>query len=316
MRLRSKVFRDAEEARIPAGAASLFLTIREEIRANEDCRAAVARREYAETLEIPEWKVRSWLKSLYKAGWLIPEKSRSRKYSMVRLGIPQNIPQNIPQKTRKTSIKTIESIPQNIPQKSHTGVSGISVVSSPAFDVSGSGLEKDLKTKSSEPKPARSLSQITITEIEHVKNVILKDLPLYLVDEKLVEVDSTGSPRALSAYRAMRAAYPSVDVMAVIRAAHAWEIANEKRRKINRPRFWNNWARDNQDKGGVFRNGPVTHDRKPDRRVESIAPRELASPVRPRDPTDEEYEANRQEILAAIEERKKREALEREELPV
>jgi hypothetical protein len=67
-------------------------------------------------------------------------------------------------------------------------------------------------------------------------------LELYRSDQKLIKQ----LPQLLAAWRT---AYPGVNVEAEIRKAHAWEIANPKNRKINRPRFLGNWLNRAQDQG-------------------------------------------------------------------
>ena len=69
----------------------------------------------------------------------------------------------------------------------------------------------------------------------------LKDLILYCVDEKLCRRWSELLP-------AWTLAYPAVDVMAEIRMAHAWEVANPTRRKKDRARFLASWLSRAQDR--------------------------------------------------------------------
>lgn len=48
--------------------------------------------------------------------------------------------------------------------------------------------------------------------------------------------------------KAWSAAYPGVDVMAEVRKAHAWEVANPKKRKVDKARFLGNWLARSQDR--------------------------------------------------------------------
>lgn len=70
----------------------------------------------------------------------------------------------------------------------------------------------------------------------------LKSMTLYSVDAKLCT-------RWAEAYSAWRDAYPGVDVLAEVAKAHAWEVANPKRRKTNRLRFLDSWMSRAQDRG-------------------------------------------------------------------
>lgn len=68
----------------------------------------------------------------------------------------------------------------------------------------------------------------------------LRGLSLYETDRKLI----AQYPALVMGWRV---AYPGVDVEAEITKAHAWELANPKNRKINRPRFLNAWLAKAQD---------------------------------------------------------------------
>lgn len=46
-----------------------------------------------------------------------------------------------------------------------------------------------------------------------------------------------------------RKAYPGVDIPREIRKAHAWELSNPEKRKVNRVRFLNSWLARQQDRG-------------------------------------------------------------------
>lgn len=73
--------------------------------------------------------------------------------------------------------------------------------------------------------------------------VDLKDLALYVADTMLCEQ-----------YEALKVgwakAYPGINLLAEIRKAHAWEISNPVKRKINRAPFLNRWLGKAQDQVG------------------------------------------------------------------
>ena len=48
--------------------------------------------------------------------------------------------------------------------------------------------------------------------------------------------------------KACEAAYPGVDLAEQIKRAHAWEVANPKRRKVNRKKYLHGWLAREQDK--------------------------------------------------------------------
>lgn len=50
--------------------------------------------------------------------------------------------------------------------------------------------------------------------------------------------------------------FPGLDVLAQVRMAHAWEMANPTRRKVNRISFLTNWLTRSQDKGVYQRRAP------------------------------------------------------------
>ena len=70
----------------------------------------------------------------------------------------------------------------------------------------------------------------------------LVDLELYAVDEKLCA-------RWPKLFAAWKVAYPGLDIVAEVKRAHAWEVANPKRRKKDRARFIGNWLQRQQDRG-------------------------------------------------------------------
>jgi hypothetical protein len=69
----------------------------------------------------------------------------------------------------------------------------------------------------------------------------IKGLQLYELDERLC----VKWPELL---RAWKAAYPGVSIVQEVKQAHAWEVSNSSRRKVDRPRFLGNWLRRAQDK--------------------------------------------------------------------
>jgi len=69
----------------------------------------------------------------------------------------------------------------------------------------------------------------------------LTNLSLYCVDKNLCK----RFPELLPAWID---AFPGVDIVAEIKAAHAWELASPKNRKVDRPKFLTNWLKRAQDK--------------------------------------------------------------------
>src|SRR6185437_9166906 len=96
----------------------------------------------------------------------------------------------------------------------------------------------------------------------------LAGLILYESDPKLNAIEKkTGEPRIQVLYRAWKAAFPNVDVMAQVKAAHAWELKQDpKNRKTNRPKFLGSWMARNSTDGGVFQRGTVTDDNQKEKR--------------------------------------------------
>lgn len=72
----------------------------------------------------------------------------------------------------------------------------------------------------------------------------LKELGLYAEDAKLCERWALLLP-------AWRVSYPGVNIMSEVRKAHAWEVSNPTRKKVNRARFLNNWLARAQDSLGA-----------------------------------------------------------------
>ena len=78
----------------------------------------------------------------------------------------------------------------------------------------------------------------------------LKGLTLYEANEKLCK-------RWPELYPCWLVSYPGVDVMAEVRKAHAWEMANSLRRKVDKCRFLNLWLSKAQDAPSrIAGNGP------------------------------------------------------------
>lgn len=93
------------------------------------------------------------------------------------------------------------------------------------------------KAAQSECEVKEPLNNVQITVIPE----ILQGLSLYEQDKKLCKL----LPEALPQWQK---AYPKVDIQAEIRKAHAWEISNPDKKKVNRMRFLNNWLSRSQDK--------------------------------------------------------------------
>ena len=71
----------------------------------------------------------------------------------------------------------------------------------------------------------------------------LKCLTLYETNERLLKL----WPELVGAWKN---AFPGIDIVAEVKAAHAWEVANPKRRKVDKARFLQNWMARTQDKYG------------------------------------------------------------------
>jgi hypothetical protein len=69
----------------------------------------------------------------------------------------------------------------------------------------------------------------------------LRDLDLYREDAKLCA-------RWPTLLRTWVKTYPGLDVLAEVRRAHAWEVENPTRRKVNRPAYLGQWLRREQDR--------------------------------------------------------------------
>ncbi len=71
----------------------------------------------------------------------------------------------------------------------------------------------------------------------------LKGLNLYENNEKLLKL----WPELIEAWKN---AFPGINIIAEVKAAHAWEVANPKRRKVDKARFLQNWMARAQDSHG------------------------------------------------------------------
>ena len=71
----------------------------------------------------------------------------------------------------------------------------------------------------------------------------LKGLNLYENNENLLKL----WPELIEAWKN---AFPGINIIAEVKAAHAWEVANPKRRKVDKARFLQNWMSRAQDSHG------------------------------------------------------------------
>lgn len=89
--------------------------------------------------------------------------------------------------------------------------------------------------------------ETTPDEEEMIEAVIvpeeLKGLNLYENNEKLLKL----WPELITAWKS---AFPGINIIAEVKAAHAWEVANPKRRKVDKARFLQNWMARAQDSHG------------------------------------------------------------------
>jgi len=89
--------------------------------------------------------------------------------------------------------------------------------------------------------------ETTPDEEEMIEAVIvpeeLKGLNLYENNEKLLKL----WPELIGAWKN---AFPGINIIAEVKAAHAWEVANPKRRKVDKARFLQNWMARAQDSYG------------------------------------------------------------------
>ena len=79
------------------------------------------------------------------------------------------------------------------------------------------------------------------TDIEAPVPEELQDLELYASDQRLCR-------RWPDVYLAWQKAFPGLDVLAQVRLAHSWEMANISRRKKNRLKFLQSWLNRAQDR--------------------------------------------------------------------
>lgn len=73
----------------------------------------------------------------------------------------------------------------------------------------------------------------------------LSDLELYAADKKLCKAWP-------SLYKALKQSCPAVDVLAEVRSAHTWEVANPSKRKTLRTRFLRTWIEKEQDRAAGY----------------------------------------------------------------
>jgi len=80
----------------------------------------------------------------------------------------------------------------------------------------------------------------------------LADLELYAADQKLCTAWE-------GLIRAWRQSFPRMNILAEVRKAHAWEVANPERRKRRRGAYLNGWiSRSHQDRSDRGRLEPTT----------------------------------------------------------
>ena len=101
--------------------------------------------------------------------------------------------------------------------------------------------EVQLSSTPKKPEPAEPLLEFEIP-------LELFDLQLYRADPKLCKL----WPDFLVA---AKAAYPGVDILAEVKKAHAWEVANPSNRKKMRTRFLASWLSRDQDRAMAGSNG-------------------------------------------------------------
>lgn len=92
----------------------------------------------------------------------------------------------------------------------------------------------------------------------------LFELELYRADEKLCRLWPEVFP-------AWKAAFPAVDVIAIVRQAHAWEVANPDRRKKNRSAYLQRWLSKAQDNPPLFARAAAANNNQAPRKPTSVA---------------------------------------------
>ncbi len=116
--------------------------------------------------------------------------------------------------------------------------------------IEGKGSEYEVKRneKSTCSEPEIKRPEMPFSEAEKILDPIVHDVPeelkgleLYRLNKKLCLAWSKLLPAWIEAY-------PGVEILAQVKSAHAWELANPKKRKINKARFLDNWLRNQQDK--------------------------------------------------------------------
>ncbi len=167
----------------------------------------------------------------------------------------------------------------------------LAVGRSPGVDVGSSG-SNELKSKaesSERSAPSPGDLKKRETETAWVRDILFAGCPLYQADKKLLTINDKGSPAILTLWRAWKATYSNVDLFLEVKKAHAWEVANPARQKKNRLKFLNSWVNRDHEEGGVFKRGPVTHE-KNERRAppgHDLAPREVVRQKAPEPVVDE-----------------------------
>lgn len=105
--------------------------------------------------------------------------------------------------------------------------------------------KKDISSEqqvATEPESNKDEEEMLEDTAKNVPNE-LEGLFLYEKDEKLINL----WPKLIEAWKT---AFPGIDIIAEVKAAHAWEVSNPKRQKVNRARFLQNWMARAQDKYG------------------------------------------------------------------
>jgi hypothetical protein len=129
-------------------------------------------------------------------------------------------------------------------ERTNIQTNGSAVVVPPVVEISETNTQSTASDQTrSRRTPPRSRSPEAV-EVATQTPPPLLGLTLYEQDVKLVR-------RWEELFAAWKIAYPGVDVVAEIREAHAWEVANPTRRKKDRPRFLAAWLARAQDRAPV-----------------------------------------------------------------